>query len=100
MPYGARIEFLSTLSRQQTRYLYPRGRSMFLRMGWVTTEDLGTRGLGTKTPLAHVITPPHPMVLSAVEVPDVDAIIDTLRPHPVLFQTKRGLGSRLAVTTA
>ncbi|KAH0818221.1 hypothetical protein GEV33_004570 [Tenebrio molitor] len=36
------------------------------------------------TPLAHVITPPHPMVHSAVEVPDVDAIINTLRPHPVI----------------
>ncbi|KAJ3625053.1 hypothetical protein MTP99_018623 [Tenebrio molitor] len=37
-----------------------------------------------ETPLAHVITPPHPMVHSAVEVPDVDAIINTLRPHPVI----------------
>ncbi|KAH0819481.1 hypothetical protein GEV33_003310 [Tenebrio molitor] len=32
----------------------------------------------------HVITPSYPMSRSVVEVPDVDAIIDTLQPHPVV----------------
>jgi hypothetical protein len=52
--------------------------------GWVVTKGLGARGLGTKTSLAHVITPRHPMFRSAVEVPGVDAIINTLRPQPVV----------------
>jgi hypothetical protein len=66
------------------RIYYSRGRSMLRRMGWVLTKGLGARGLGTKTPLAHIITPPHPMFRSAVEVPDVNAIINTRRPHPVV----------------
>jgi hypothetical protein len=66
------------------RIYYSRGRSMLRRMGWVLTKGLGARGLGTKTPLAHIITPPHPMFRSAMEVPDVNAIINTRRPHPVV----------------
>jgi hypothetical protein len=57
---------------------------MLHRMGWVLTKGLGAPRLGTKTPVAHIITPPHPMFRSAVEVPDVNAIINTLRPHPVV----------------
>jgi hypothetical protein len=47
-------------------------------------NGLGASRLGTKTPVAHIITPPHLMFRSAVEVPDVNAIINTLRPHPVV----------------
>jgi hypothetical protein len=57
---------------------------MLRRMGWVLTKGLGASRLGTKTSVAHIITPPHLMFRSAVEVPDVNAIINTLRPHPVV----------------